>query len=213
MQMADIIASVVESIVAPEAEDSMPEYSRPDLALGQRQASSEQGLTAGQTTTASSFTPGPASPIGSPDDAVKTKGRSSPYDHFKRKGISITTYLQRWQQYAHAENAMLIIALVYFDRICTKTKLLVTGQNVHNVLLACLVVAAKWCSDKPHSNKYYSAVGGVTAADLKVLEVNAIKDMKFKLHVSAKEFSRYEKEFDAHLTPAQTGLTEAEYEN
>eukprot|EP01061_Rhynchopus_euleeides_P018894 TRINITY_DN3112_c1_g1_i1.p1 TRINITY_DN3112_c1_g1~~TRINITY_DN3112_c1_g1_i1.p1 ORF type:complete len:303 (+),score=80.68 TRINITY_DN3112_c1_g1_i1:409-1317(+) len=141
----------------------------------------------------------------SPQDCMRkqpsvcaSKGfRPSPYDHFKMKGSSLASYLQRWQQYAHGDDTCLVVAMIYFDRICTKAGVPVTGLNVHNILLACLVVAAKWSCDKPYSNKYYAAVGGVTNAELKSLEVAALRDMRFRLHVSAKEYNMYCTEFSA----------------
>eukprot|EP01060_Flectonema_neradi_P004932 TRINITY_DN1326_c0_g3_i1.p1 TRINITY_DN1326_c0_g3~~TRINITY_DN1326_c0_g3_i1.p1 ORF type:complete len:196 (+),score=32.94 TRINITY_DN1326_c0_g3_i1:53-589(+) len=120
---------------------------------------------------------------------------SSIYEGTSEHRISIREYIKRWSKYAHNEEQILLIAMIYLDRCCVKTKMTVTPANVHRLLLACLLVASKWFHDTPYSNKHYAAVGGVSLKDLNRLEVAILKDMRFSTHIEKKQLNVYAKEF------------------
>ena len=117
------------------------------------------------------------------------------YEGSGDRHISIREYIKRWSKYAHNEEQVLLIAMIYLDRCCVKTKMTVSPTNVHRLLLACLLVASKWYHDTPFSNKHYAAVGGVSLRDLNRLEVALLKDMRFSTHIEKKQLNVYSKEF------------------
>eukprot|EP01064_Diplonema_japonicum_P014644 TRINITY_DN2231_c4_g1_i1.p1 TRINITY_DN2231_c4_g1~~TRINITY_DN2231_c4_g1_i1.p1 ORF type:complete len:160 (+),score=16.48 TRINITY_DN2231_c4_g1_i1:71-550(+) len=120
---------------------------------------------------------------------------ATPYDGKRERGITVREYLERWQKYAHEDMEVILIAMIYLDRCCVKTKMQVTKRNVHRLLLACLVVGSKWVNDKPFTNTHYAAVGGVTVADLNTIERQLITDISFSLHVEPRQLKVYKKEF------------------
>eukprot|EP01061_Rhynchopus_euleeides_P002511 TRINITY_DN11918_c0_g2_i1.p2 TRINITY_DN11918_c0_g2~~TRINITY_DN11918_c0_g2_i1.p2 ORF type:complete len:165 (+),score=74.08 TRINITY_DN11918_c0_g2_i1:505-999(+) len=134
-------------------------------------------------------------------ESVVAKGASdnvSIYDGQKVPAISIEEYLARWVVHTGCDTEVLVIAVIYIDRLCTRTGMQITTTNVHRMLLASLVVATKWQQDRVHANTHYAAVGGVTNAELSRLEVNFLNSLEWETHVEASLLTKYVKQFRMH---------------
>eukprot|EP01059_Diplonema_ambulator_P010599 TRINITY_DN20607_c0_g1_i1.p1 TRINITY_DN20607_c0_g1~~TRINITY_DN20607_c0_g1_i1.p1 ORF type:complete len:183 (+),score=31.86 TRINITY_DN20607_c0_g1_i1:49-549(+) len=142
---------------------------------------------------------------GSPMSSVSScEGGECIYDGKRERGIGIKEYLQRWKKYAHKEDEIILLGMIYFDRCCVRTGIEVTKLNVHRLLFACLVLAAKWSTDHPYTNGHYAAVGGVTVRDLNALERQLLTDVNFATHVEAKHLRLYKKEFLRHTVTEES---------
>ena len=120
------------------------------------------------------------------------------YDGQKAPGISIEEYLSRWMTHTDCEAEVLIVAVVYIDRLCTRTGMAITETNVHRLLLASLVIATKWQMDRVNANTHYACVGGVTNAELTRLEVSLLNSLDWETHVETSLFTKYVKQFRLH---------------
>lgn len=49
--------------------------------------------------------------------------------------ISIIAYLERILKYSHIEESTLVTALIYIDKLCEVSDVVLTGSNVHRYLI------------------------------------------------------------------------------
>ncbi|KAJ9462015.1 Nuc-1 negative regulatory protein preg [Diplonema papillatum] len=124
--------------------------------------------------------------------------RLSLYDAQVAPGIPIKTYVRRWLDGSHCDTEALVLAVIYVDRLCLHTRLTITRNNVHRILLAALTVATKSCTERALPNSLYASVGGVCVSELNRLERTFLTDTDWRIFVSGETFSSYY----SCLTPA-----------
>ncbi|KAL0401020.1 UNVERIFIED_CONTAM: Cyclin-U4-1 [Sesamum latifolium] len=148
-----------------------------------------------------------------------------------RPTISIQCYLERIFKYANCSPSCFIVAYVYLDRFSQRQPLLpINSFNVHRLLIASVLVSAKFMDDiqSPpnirchcvfsgiaiatgtvetvracliwkeilteigfYNNAYYAKVGGISTAEMNLLEVDFLFGLGFELNVSTATFHRY----------------------
>ena len=106
--------------------------------------------------------------------------------------ISLYDYLCRIKEYGDMEDSTLIIALIYIDRLCDITSLVLTPLNIHRVLFASIIVAVKFNEDKIYDNKYYSEIAGVSLKELSKIEGSFVDMIKFNLYVEKMMYDKYQ---------------------
>ena len=106
-------------------------------------------------------------------------------------------YLRRMQTYVKCSPSCYVIALKYIEKFINKVDEIVHkegGSNIFNhisfyrIFLAAITIASKYCDDRWHANPFYAKMGGVSAEELWMLELQFIMIMKLDLHVSREEF-------------------------
>lgn len=86
-------------------------------------------------------------------------------------GISVSDYLLRISRYTNVEPCCLLLLLHYIDRICARlTSFTVSSLTVHRFAIAGVAVGSKALSDSFCTNARYARVGGVTLAEMNLLE-------------------------------------------
>lgn len=105
--------------------------------------------------------------------------------------ISIKDYLIRIQTYSNLEKSTLIISLIFIDRICELTGLILTYYNIHRILFSAVLMAIKYNEDNFYDNKYYSEVAGVKLKELKLIEYTFVEMTNFNLFVSPDKYEKY----------------------
>ena len=105
--------------------------------------------------------------------------------------ISIYEYVSRIQKYCAIEKNIIILGLIYIDRICDINRLRLTNYNIHRILFISILIALKYNEDSIYSNKYYSEVAGVSLKELNSMESSFLELLDFKLFVSEEEFKKY----------------------
>jgi hypothetical protein len=107
--------------------------------------------------------------------------------------------MERIVKYSKLEESTLIISLVYIDRLCDFTGLLLGDMNIHRqggfnfrVVLASIVLAIKYNEDDYYSNDYYAKVGGISLAEINCLEFELLKLLNHKLFVEEEAHKKYE---------------------
>jgi hypothetical protein len=129
------------------------------------------------------------------DHSYPLNDRLRPFHSMKVPPISTADYLQRIAKYAYCSPECYIFALVYLDRLVDRVPhCRITPNNVHRLLITSVMVAAKGRDDKYYSNSYYSAIGGVTNAELNKLELSFLSLINYDLYVSPEDCERYTKE-------------------
>lgn len=104
--------------------------------------------------------------------------------------ISIKDYLFRIRQYSNCSDSCFVTALIYIDRVQQKGCLLVDTLNVHRLLIASVMLSAKFMDDKYESNQIYSRIGGLCALEMNHLELELWHLLDFSLNVTPEEFAR-----------------------
>ena len=88
------------------------------------------------------------------------------------KDIDLKVYIESIHKETRFEPECLILALIYIDRYnlncCDFT---LTWQNIHKLLLACLVLATKFHGEVYYDNKAFEIGGGVNNVKLVELEM------------------------------------------
>ncbi|KAG9046630.1 hypothetical protein FS837_003952 [Tulasnella sp. UAMH 9824] len=86
-------------------------------------------------------------------------------------GISVHDYFARIVKYANVERSCLLITLHYIDQICTRLpKFTITSLTIHRFIIASITVSSKALCDVFCTNTHYAKVGGITVAELNMLE-------------------------------------------
>jgi hypothetical protein len=106
--------------------------------------------------------------------------------------IGIRDYMARLSKFAHCSSECFIFALIYIDRFTEKhPNFVINAFNVHRLFITSLVVATKFFDDRYYNNEYYAKVGGVSNAEINMLEIKFLHSLNYKLHVSPKTFYEY----------------------
>ena len=130
------------------------------------------------------------------NEMTKNKNSNIPKTIFFMKNlpnIKFIDYLNRINKYLKPELSSFIIALIFVDRICSdKTnKILLIDNNVFKLFLTAIILAIKYNEDFYDDNQYFAKVGGVTLAEINVLEKVFLDLLDFRLFVPIEVFSKY----------------------
>jgi len=98
--------------------------------------------------------------------------------------ISIEDYLSRWSHHSGAGAEAMVLALIYVQR----SGIALNTLTVHRLLLAALVLAAKYRNDEFYTNTFYGVVGGVSVEEVNRLEVALLEKVDWTLGVSSSEY-------------------------
>mmetsp|Transcript_51066 Transcript_51066/g.94946 ORF Transcript_51066/g.94946 Transcript_51066/m.94946 type:complete len:511 (-) Transcript_51066:86-1618(-) len=126
----------------------------------------------------------------------------------KRPAIAIHDYLLRIHRYARCSPSCFVLALVYSDRLISKHDFVLSGLNVHRVVITTIMVAAKFFDDFYFDNAFYARVGGITTCELNDLEVELLCLLEWSIRVTPAEFEKYHGELMAHAQPDERLLME-----
>lgn len=105
--------------------------------------------------------------------------------------ITLSKYLERMKKYMKLEDNSIILGLIYLDRFCRKTKIILTDYNTHRLLFISILTAVKYQEDKFYTNKLYAQVCGVKTTVLNQMEYEFVIGMGFEFYVSVSLFDKY----------------------
>ena len=106
------------------------------------------------------------------------------YSHSSRTapGISVSDYLHRLAKHATLSPPLLLSMVYYIDRLCALyPDFTINTLTVHRFLITAATVAAKGLSDSFWNNSTYARVGGVRVAELKLLELEFLYRVDWKI--------------------------------
>lgn len=97
-------------------------------------------------------------------------------------GISVLEYLHRLAKHATLSPPLLLSMVYYIDRLCALyPDFTINTLTVHRFLITAATVAAKGLSDLFWNNTTYARVGGVRVAELKLLELEFLYRVDWKI--------------------------------
>lgn len=97
-------------------------------------------------------------------------------------GISVLDYLNRLAKHATLSPPLLLSMVYYIDRLCVSyPDFTINTLTVHRFLITSATVAAKGLSDSFWNNSTYAKVGGVRLAELKLLELEFLYRVDWKI--------------------------------
>ena len=105
--------------------------------------------------------------------------------------ISILDYLNRIKYYSQIENNTLICSLIYIDKLCTLSEIVLTELNIHRILFTAILLSTKYNEDLIYKMDYYSKIAGVSLKELKKLESEFVSKINFELYINEKDFEKY----------------------
>ena len=117
-----------------------------------------------------------------PDDPFSTKSPSK---------VTLQYFFGRIKKYTKIEKSTLIIILIYADRMCTTSGIILNPHNIHRIILGCLLLAIKYNEDLYFTNEQYAKVGGVSIQELNELELYSIQLLNFNLFISEDIYEKY----------------------
>ncbi|KAF5025327.1 hypothetical protein F66182_2585 [Fusarium sp. NRRL 66182] len=103
-------------------------------------------------------------------------------DYRTPPGISVRDYLHRLARHATLTPPLLLAMVYYIDRLCAMyQEFTINTLTVHRFLITAATVAAKGLSDSFWNNTTYARVGGVRVAELKLLELEFLYRVDWKI--------------------------------
>ena len=105
--------------------------------------------------------------------------------------ITLSKYLERMKKYMKLEDNSIILGLIYLDRFCKKTKIILTVYNTHRLLFISILSAVKYQEDKFYKNTFYCQVCGVQIGILNQMEYEFCCGIGFEFYVSVSLFDKY----------------------
>lgn len=96
--------------------------------------------------------------------------------------ISVHDYLQRLTTHATLSPPILLSMVYYIDRLCELyPAFTVSSLTVHRFLISSATVASKGLSDSFWTNKTYARVGGISVAELALLELEFLWRVEWRI--------------------------------
>ncbi|TEB37516.1 cyclin-domain-containing protein [Coprinellus micaceus] len=100
----------------------------------------------------------------SPESLTRFHSRAAP-------GISVLEYLQRIVRFTNVEKSCLLLTLFYIDQICAlRPRFTLSSLTCHRFIITSIAVSSKGLCDTFCPNKFYARVGGISVAELNMLE-------------------------------------------
>ena len=118
----------------------------------------------------------------------------NPDDPFSRQNPSKVTlqyFFGRIRRYSQIEKSTLIIILIYIDRVCITSGIILNPHNIHRLILGCLILAIKYNEDVYYNNEYYAKIGGVPLDEINTLEYKSFELIEQNLFISDDIFEKY----------------------
>ncbi|KAH6608097.1 phosphate system cyclin pho80 [Trichoderma cornu-damae] len=117
------------------------------------------------------------------NDAIRiSSGGLTRFHSRTAPGISVRDYLHRLARHATLTPPLLLAMVYYIDRLCALySEFTINTLTVHRFLITAATVAAKGLSDSFWNNTTYARVGGVRVAELKLLELEFLYRVDWRI--------------------------------
>lgn len=116
------------------------------------------------------------------DKIPLNNGRLTRFHSRSPPRISVQDYLQRLTTHATLSPPILLSMVFYIDRLCALyPAFTVSSLTIHRFLIASATVASKGLSDSFWTNKTYARVGGISMAELALLELEFLFRVEWRI--------------------------------
>ena len=107
--------------------------------------------------------------------------------------LSLKDFLLYIQEFNDLENYILILAIIYLERFCEMSSIVLTEYNIHKLLFTSILLSIKNYEDNFYNNYYYSKIIGIELKELNNLEYSLLSILNFELFISKAEYEKYKK--------------------
>ena len=118
----------------------------------------------------------------------------NPEDPFSRQNppkLTLQYFFGRIKRYSQIEKSTLIIILIYVDRMCITSGIILNPHNIHRLILGCLILAIKYNEDIYFNNEYYAKIGGIPLDEFNNLEYKSFELIEQNLFISDDIYNKY----------------------
>ncbi|TPX35215.1 hypothetical protein SmJEL517_g02341 [Synchytrium microbalum] len=120
-----------------------------------------------------------------PNNLTRFHSRANP-------AISIGDYLRRIVKYASVEKSVLLLLLIYIDRLCERHKTFtISSLTAHRYIITAVTVGSKALSDIYPTNTHFAKVGGISVMELNLLELEMCTMIGWRLAVTVETLQQY----------------------
>ena len=126
-------------------------------------------------------------------DSDKLNTSSSSNDEnvaFNDKNYSLHDYFYYWVDKLDFNENLLILTMMNIDKFLSKN-FIITSDNVKNVIFSCMVLTQKSYEDETIYDKDYAKIFKIKTDELINMELEFLKIIDFRFHVSGDEFQYY----------------------
>ena len=96
--------------------------------------------------------------------------------------ISVSDYLNRIVTYTSLERSPLLSMLLYIDNLyASYSAFTISSLTVHRFLISAATVASKGLCDSFCTNIHYAKVGGISLAELNILESEFLRRLQWRI--------------------------------
>lgn len=131
-----------------------------------------------------------------PDDSQpqqQQKRRLACFNSPVKQAIQLETYIKRLVSYSNCSSSAFFVMLIYIHRAQQRCKYLqLNALNVHRVVLAALLAAAKFVEDRVPSNEGFAYIGGEDVRDLNNLEYIFNQLAGWEFFVTGEDYSAFQ---------------------
>ncbi|OGM46570.1 hypothetical protein ABOM_004656 [Aspergillus bombycis] len=114
------------------------------------------------------------------DMACRTRFTVTRFHSNRAPRISACEYLRRLTHRLCLSSPTLVMIVIYIRQLCkTHPTFDVSSLTAHRLLLSCALVASKSVSDFAWPNQSFASAGGVSAAEMAVLELELLKYLEW----------------------------------
>jgi len=115
------------------------------------------------------------------------------FEAVRKPEMALDAYLSRLRKHFGCDDTCILSAVIYIDRIMAASpESRVNQLSIHRYLAASLLVSIKFHDDIYYTNAYYAYGVGVGLKELNGMEIEFLRLIKWQLHVTPEEFSRYQ---------------------
>ena len=126
-------------------------------------------------------------------DSDKLNTSSSSNDEnvaFNDKNYTLHDYFYYWVDKLDFNENLLILTMMNIDK-CLSKNFIITSDNVKNVIFSCMVLTQKSYEDETIYDKDYAKIFKIKTDELINMELEFLKIIDYRLHVSGEEFQNY----------------------
>ena len=105
------------------------------------------------------------------------------FSSLKYSKISLSQYIKRINKYTEMGESTFIIALIYIDRICELSNIILTPFNIHRLICTSVIIAIKYNEDIIYENSFYADIFGIDSEELILLELKFLELINFNLFI------------------------------
>ena len=114
-----------------------------------------------------------------------------PFSNVNPPKLTLQYFFGRIKRYSQIEKSTLIIILIYVDRICITSGIILNPHNIHRLILGCLILAIKYNEDIYFNNEYYAKIGGIPLEEFNNLEYTSFEFIEQNLFISDDIYNKY----------------------